>query len=219
MARNFLKASSQWIDVNAPDLSSQITICAWVKQTTIQSGNFPNGYFILSRQIAGATFSINYNIFFRSGNFIFEWTPSSGVYLSVPGIAHSADTDWHHYCAAINWASGQYTLALDGIVTTGTFTPSTPQTSSSYVTYVGRQGNSGSGAEFMNGDIAELAIWDKKILDSEITSLGKGYDPSLVRPQNLVRYWPLRRDLNEIRAGTTLTNNGTTISDHPRIYA
>jgi hypothetical protein len=218
MARNFVRSgSNQWLGVNAPDISDQITISAWVKQTTAQSGNFPNGYQILIRQNTGITTNINYALFIRNG-LTFEWTTGTNVFRAVT-LSLTNDTNWHHYCAAVDWINGTYSLAKDGNVTIGTFTPSTPETSSGYVTYIGRQGSSGGNGEFMNGDIADVAIWNTKIFDDEIKSLAKGFDALRVKPQSLVRYWPLVRELQEVKTGSSITNNNTTVANHPRVYA
>jgi hypothetical protein len=41
-----------------------------------------------------------------------------------------------------------------------------------------------------------------------------------VRPQNLVFYAPLVRDLIDAKGGLTITNNnGATVANHPRVYA
>jgi hypothetical protein len=40
-----------------------------------------------------------------------------------------------------------------------------------------------------------------------------------VRPQSLVFYAPLVRDLQDVRGGLTITNNnGATVAAHPRVY-
>ncbi len=40
-----------------------------------------------------------------------------------------------------------------------------------------------------------------------------------IRPQNLVFYSPLVRDLIDARGGRAITNNnGATVANHPRIY-
>lgn len=44
--------------------------------------------------------------------------------------------------------------------------------------------------------------------------------PDKIRPQSLVFYSPLVRDLNDQKGGLTITNNnGATVANHPRVYA
>jgi hypothetical protein len=41
-----------------------------------------------------------------------------------------------------------------------------------------------------------------------------------IRPQSLVFYAPLVRDLIDVKGGLTITNNNTaTVANHPRVYA
>ena len=72
----------------------------------------------------------------------------------------------------------------------------------------------------MNGLIAEVGIWNTNLIDAEIASLAKGMTCDKVRPQNLVFYAPLVRDLIDQKGGLTITNNnGATVAQHPRVYA
>lgn len=73
---------------------------------------------------------------------------------------------------------------------------------------------------FFPGDIAEVGVWNVALAAAEIASLAKGVACRLVRPQSLVFYAPLIRDLQDLRGGLTITNNNTaTVAVHPRIYA
>jgi hypothetical protein len=73
---------------------------------------------------------------------------------------------------------------------------------------------------FTNGLIAEVGIWDVALTPEEIASLAKGMTCDKVRPQSLVFYAPLVRDLVDAKGGLTITNNNTaTVANHPRVYA
>jgi hypothetical protein len=68
--------------------------------------------------------------------------------------------------------------------------------------------------------IAEVGIWNVALTADEIASLAKSMTCDKVRPQSLVAYFPLIRDLTEIRSGLAVTNNNTaTVANHPRVYA
>lgn len=72
---------------------------------------------------------------------------------------------------------------------------------------------------FFDGRIAEVGIWNAALTAAEIASLAKGMTCDKVRPQNLVFYAPLVRDLIDQKGGLTITNNnGATVANHPRIY-
>jgi hypothetical protein len=65
---------------------------------------------------------------------------------------------------------------------------------------------------------AEIAIWDTTLTADEIISLAKGFKPLRIRPQNLVFYSPLVRDFIDVVGAIALTQNGGSVSDHPRVY-
>ena len=73
---------------------------------------------------------------------------------------------------------------------------------------------------YYNGSIAEVGIWNVALTAVEITSLAKGMTCDKVRPQSLVFYAPLVRDLIDQKGGLTITNNnGATVANHTRVYA
>ena len=70
------------------------------------------------------------------------------------------------------------------------------------------------------GRIADAAIWNAALTAAEIASLAKGMTCDKIRPQNLVFYAPLVRDLNDQKGGLTITNNNAaTVAAHTRVYA
>jgi hypothetical protein len=87
---------------------------------------------------------------------------------------------------------------------------------------IGTQRLSGfpNGTGFMKGLIAEVGIWNADLTAAEIASLAKGMTCDKIRPQSLVFYAPLVRDLIDQKGGLTITNNnGATVATHPRVYA
>jgi hypothetical protein len=79
--------------------------------------------------------------------------------------------------------------------------------------------NASAATNRMNGLIAEVGLWNAALTAAEIASLAKGMTCDKVRPQSLVFYAPLVRDLVDQKGGLTITNNnGATTANHPRIY-
>ena len=73
---------------------------------------------------------------------------------------------------------------------------------------------------FFDGQVAEVGIWNAALTAAEVASLAKGMTCDKVRPQNLVFYAPLIRDLIDAKGGLTITNNnGATVANHTRVYA
>lgn len=84
------------------------------------------------------------------------------------------------------------------------------------------RGNIGSRTSdnFINGRLAEVGIWNAALTVEELQMLTDGFTCNQVRPQSLVFYAPLIRDLSDLAQGRTLTNNnGATVDIHPRIYS
>jgi hypothetical protein len=85
---------------------------------------------------------------------------------------------------------------------------------------IGSRYYSGSLGGYQDGTISEVGIWSAALTADEIASLAKGMTCDKVRPQSLVFYAPLVRDLIDQKGGLTITNNnGATVAQHPRVYA
>jgi hypothetical protein len=69
------------------------------------------------------------------------------------------------------------------------------------------------------GDFAELGMWQASLTAEEVSSLAKGMTCEKIRPQSLVFYTPLIREIQDLARGMTLTDTSTTVSNHPRVYA
>ena len=69
------------------------------------------------------------------------------------------------------------------------------------------------------GDFAELGMWQATLTAAEIASLAKGMTCDKVRPQSLVYYTPLIREIQDLARGMTLTNTNSTVANHTRVYA
>jgi hypothetical protein len=75
-------------------------------------------------------------------------------------------------------------------------------------------------ALYYTGRLADVGIYSAALTADEIASLAKGMTCDKVRPQSLVFYAPLVRDLIDAKGGLTITNNNTaTVANHPRVYA
>lgn len=79
--------------------------------------------------------------------------------------------------------------------------------------------NGTSGSQLFNGSIADVALWSADLTAAEVASYSKGFKPSRIRPQSLVFYAPLIREIRDWRAGRAVTNNNSaTVANHPRVY-
>lgn len=136
---------------------------------------------------------------------------------SQEATVSGASINWQH--AGGRWASSKSRIAyLNG--TAGTEDTNTEESSNWNQIAIGARYNGAWGPfNSVNVEIAEAAIWSVVLTDAEIASLAKGFSPRRIRPQSLVFYAPLLRNLQDLRGGLALTNNNTaTIANHPRVY-
>jgi hypothetical protein len=125
---------------------------------------------------------------------------------------------WNH-AAGVYASTTSKTAYLNAVGNTDTATQGASIISAPAVLVGARRANGLLGV-YYTGLIAEVGIWDVALTPEEIASLAKGMTCDKVRPQSLVFYAPLVRDLQDVRGGLTITNNNTaTVANHPRVYA
>jgi hypothetical protein len=71
---------------------------------------------------------------------------------------------------------------------------------------------------YVNGTLSHVAIWNVGLSADDALSLGKGFSPRRVRPQNLVFYAPIVRDIFDWKGGATISVTGTTAGADTRAY-
>jgi hypothetical protein len=124
---------------------------------------------------------------------------------------------WNHACGVFE-STTRRTVYLDG-ANSATNNTSVSPTGVDRIRIAARFLTGAPGLYF-DGRIAEVGIWNAALTAAEIASLAKGMTCDKVRPQSLVFYAPLVRDLVDTKGGLTITNNNTaTVANHPRVYA
>lgn len=71
-----------------------------------------------------------------------------------------------------------------------------------------------------DGELAEVGIWNIALTDDDVYSLSRGFSPLLIKPDNLVLYFPMIRGVyKDLVAGLTFTKAGAgvTVSPHCRV--
>jgi hypothetical protein len=219
MAREFNGANEYLEDANTPPVGADpgaFTVAGWFKtdtltgdQTILSFADTGNGlgYFIL--QFGGSSWS---------DHIAFEVTrPGGGNGNCQTSTAASVNT-WHHACAVHGASKASRAVYLDG---GGKGTNTSDLSSSTWaldVTGIGRNSDS-TPSDYMDGSVAEVAIWNTTLSDAEVAALAAGLSPLLMRPGNLIFYSPLIRDKDiDIVGGVSLTAyNAPTVDDHPPI--
>jgi hypothetical protein len=135
---------------------------------------------------------------------------AAGAQANAASTAAYSGTTWNHVTGVFASATSR-TVYLDG----GNNATNTTSRTPTGINAMGIIPGIGTG---VNTDIAELGIWDATLTADEIVSLSKGFKPFRVRPQSLVFYSPLVREVLDVSKAITLTRTGLSIIDHPRVY-
>jgi hypothetical protein len=207
MAYDF-NGTSQYLEVSTAVANRPCTMSAWAYLDAV---NNPRDIVSVSSKTTLSVLRLNVN----SGQY--RITDQGNVSAVANGAVVTANL-WNHYAGVFASESSRtaYTNGIAGATNTTTVAAITPT-----VTSVGAwfQGTS-SPIQFLDGRIAEVGIWDVALTAAEISSLAKGMTCDKVRPQSLVFYAPLVRNLIDAKGGRTITNNnGATVANHPRVYA
>ena len=211
MARNFTAASSQSLEVaSSPVSGPPFTLAAWARPTGTGSSTY----------VAVGELGGTHRYLLQQG---FGGTNNVGASVTTPALAFGASTStgvaagtWHHAAAVFtsNVSRTAYINGGNSATNTSSLTLNTPTS-----VVIGARYNTTLGFYF-GGDIAEVGIWNAALTADEIASLAKGMSCDKVRPQSLVFYAPLVRDLIDQKGGRIITNNnGATVANHPRVYA
>lgn len=213
MAIDGFSTTAFYSEAVAPVTAAPLTLACWFRSTsatanqnliTIQVNN-NNNYFGMSAagNVAGDPVRAYIN------------GAGAGLATADTSTGYSINT-WHHACAVFE-SNTSRSAYKDGGSKVSNTTDRTPTGLNKH--YVGVYNATGAG-DPMVGAIAEVAIWNAALTDSEVASLAKGFSPRLIRPQSLVRYRPFIREVICIKSGAALTTTGTpTVFNHPRVYA
>lgn len=201
-----LNGTSQYLSTTNPVSAAPFTIAcwAWVNNTTgtkaLVSLNQNSGTnrFVLSMASAVLRFG-------DSG--------SGGAVTSGTQVANT----WFHACGVEVSTTNRFCYRNGG--NAGQNTASRTPTSINALN-IGTTINTGTPTQLLAGRIAEVGIWNAALTAEEVASLAQGMTCDKIRPQSLVFYVPLVRNLQDAKGGLAITNNnGATVVTHPRVYA
>ena len=215
MAYNFTKASSQYFSTTStPVTGLPCTLACWF---TTESTGVNNT--LISLQDSNSSSRIllsnngNVNPKVASQAVMFDASDSFG-YIGVNFSPYVVNA-WYH-------AAGVFTSATDiGAFfngSNGSLVTRPPIVASGIDQILIGAAASPSLDRYHGGKLAEVGIWNAALTADEIASLAKGITCDKIRPQSLVFYAPLVRELIDTKGGLTITNNGATVTEHPRIY-
>jgi hypothetical protein len=124
------------------------------------------------------------------------------------------DSTWRHVAAT--YSGGTAVVYVDGVavVTTNSLTPGTITLDRTAIGALVRT----SAGLFFTGAIAQPCLYTAALTQPEIEALSDRVSPRKVRPQSLVFWPPLVKNIQDLKGAATITDNGpVTISSNPRM--
>lgn len=214
MARVFVSGSSQYLQVSSAVLTSApLTMACWGYSTTLTA----TGVLMSINDSAGShRFQISAEGA-AAGDPISAFAQAAGNGNAQTTSSYPANT-WFHAAGVFASSTSRASYLNGG--NKGTNTTSVAP-SGVNTTALGTRYASGSRGLFLSGRVAHAAIWDDALTDDEILVLSTGMSPLLVRPVNLVAYWPLDGNTSpeiDIVGRYELTVTGATKGDSPRVF-
>jgi hypothetical protein len=213
MAYEFNGTSQYLNTASAPVTAAPLTLACW-----FYPNNATNNMVLMS---VPDNAEVNSNRFFLFANGSAAGDPieagaqggALGIALSTAGFTAN---NWNHACGVFTSTSSRTSYLNGGNAGTNT-TTATP--SGVDRVRIAARFSSGTAGLYLSGRLAEIGIWNAALTAAEVASLADGMTCDKVRPQSLVFYAPLVRDLQDVRGGLTITNNNTaTVAVHPRVY-
>lgn len=214
MARNFVKASTQWLDASSTR-SVPLTMAIWLKTT-----DFTNTNVMMDWRAAGFSGPDEHYMLIRGATtdkLCTDDNVSAGAFGEAAGSVPPSGT-WFHSCSV--WAaSNDRKIYLNGTLS-GSDTANVVIGTTVDLSF----GRLQAGSNYFDGDQAEPCFWSVALSAGDIATLAKGFNPRRIRPQYLLgaggQHWRFFSGGGfNSPMGSVLTNHGTTGSQHPRIYA
>lgn len=191
-----------------------LTMAAWVNVTTISPG--------ATQVVGGLTITPNANDYrnhiymsiINSSGLVGADSANASQATATSSSAVSTNT-WTH-CAAV-FASATSRAAYKDGGNKGTNATNITWPASLARFGIGHDDGSTIGRN-LQGRVAEFGVWDVALTDDEVAQLGRGMPPSVVRPENLIAYLPLIRDVYDASGNSFSIIGSLSAANHSRIY-
>jgi len=207
-------------DDAALSLTPPYTLAMWLKISQVANTGYPK---ILSWNASLATPSLN---MYMAGNatanpdrLIVRLEGADGDYVKMDDIYNIGENaDWQHILITVS-AEGVVNVYVDGDLKGTETNASLGTINYAGPLYIGQYATPVEASNF-HGDMAELAKWDAVLTSGELAQLVDGENPEAIQNANLAWCVHMLEGYSESIEGITVTNNGTTDSDHPdQMYA
>src|SRR3990167_1128281 len=210
MSRLFASASSQYLQVDVGILTVYpITMACWFRSNDVTANH--GLMWLGDKDVAAHYHALEINAGFD--DVIASSRAGGGPVEAISSTSYTANT-WHHACAVFTSATDRAAF-LDGAGKGTNATDITPAGIDRFA--IGRFADS-SPVNYMDGRIAECAIWNVGLSDQEVSNLATGRVPAFrIRPDALKGYWPIGLGSPETDLSGALNNltvTGATVADH-----
>jgi len=197
----------------APDLSSNFTVMAWIRNTG--SNNPASDQAIIAKSNGTSGFTL----YDRTNNRIrMEWTDAVLGNNTITGNTQIPPNEWHHVTVA--YSGGTARLYIDGVQDTSVSL--NPPAATSHAFSIGAQFRSQSDIRnFFKGDIEEVRIWDtaltvdqiRFVMNQEILQVATG-TRGVIIPNSITKNELAGLNWNRLTAYYTMNSYiGTHIND------
>jgi hypothetical protein len=191
---------------------TNFSIAGWLRRPSSATQQF-FGSSESSSSFLGIQHAIDNNVYFLLANGPVTY-----------GFSSQNITGWNHWTFTFDGSqtgnANRLKVYVNGVAVTLGFIGTIPSTTSNNVAVetirIGRLASTNS---WSTGDFAELGMWQATLTAEEAASLARGMTCDKIRPQSLVYYTPLIRDIQDLARGMTLTDTNSTVANHPRVYA
>jgi len=213
MSRLHTAASSEYFTLASGLVTAApLSMVCWFRsddadalQALMGVGDSASNTHLFSLELAGATAGDPVRIFTRAGG---------GANIVVTSTGYSINT-WHH-AAMVQVTTTDRSVFIDGGSEGNNTTSVIP--AGVNLTRIGSRATLSVGV-FMSGRIAEAAIYDAALTNSQVAMLARGVSPFRVLPGNLVGYYSLPaftgNAIDYSGNGNNLTDTNTVgIADH-----
>jgi len=188
MSRDFPAGTNDWLDAGDPaalDITGAgaITIAAWIQ---LDTNNVAHPIIYKGGSAAGAT---QYATYIGATGKLTCLLGDATANSFKEGLTTLSTGVWHHTVGR-RTASGDYTVYLNGVADAAVTNTTRVIQNTAHPLRLGARAIATQA--WMDGRIAEAAVWDIALNEDEIMALVKGVCPLLVRPgPSLKGYWPV----------------------------
>jgi hypothetical protein len=156
-----------------------ISYSAWAKPTSLASGSYQSIFLIDNSSDSYIAMYLH-----PSNSKIAAYYNAAGSFGEALS-ANALTAGWNH-CGAVFTSGASRTAYSNGVA--GTLNAANISAPAGL-----NETQSGTvfGVNAYNGPLAEVGVWNVALDAGEMLALGKGFTPTLIRPQSLIAYYPL----------------------------